>query len=190
MQGCIEIPGESVMVCSWTQFPTQCGGGLEHQCPHSEQRYPLSLPGAFTYIPAKKSMASLWCHVVTMGIIWHSSDVRYFRWWHLHQGYKRKNAQEGWASGAGFQNYKVSSFRELRVFRCFLAQGLPGKLYKRKTKHWVNCFLWLWATSGLTLVVNTLICLSDHQMSLPNSTKIAVPDRASKSKWVSICNKR
>ena len=30
--------------------------------------------------------------------------------------------------------------------------------------------------SSQTLVFNTLICLSDHQESVPNSTKVGVPD--------------
>ena len=52
----------------------------------SEQRCPLSLSGACKYIPTKRSMTSSGHHLVMLDIIWwHSSDVGYFRCWHLHQ---------------------------------------------------------------------------------------------------------
>ena len=89
--------------------------------------------------------------------------------------YKRKNAQEG-AFRPGFQSYKVSSFWEHRVFRCVLTLGLPGNLYKQKTKCWFNCFPNCEPLSGQTLVFNTLVCLSNHQENVPNSMKIGVPD--------------
>ena len=156
--GCIEVPGESVTVCSWNcHFPLHAEGWSEH------------LLRATTSTQVTRCMWRrscqkwTWCHQST--IWWCTNDMElsdddiYVIFVSGLGGIK------GWmhgGRGSQFQDFRCRAQRaELipsRVFQCVPTLGQPGMLYLTTTKmclvHWLisisillwsePCFYWIW----------------------------------------------